>query len=58
MSATNLWTVSDYSGLDPEFSTRGNAFGEAQNGSQLGAGTDDGNIPQPRMFQVGVSTSF
>ena len=58
VSATNLWTLSDYSGLDPEFSTRGDAFNGSQNGSQLGAGTDDGNIPQPRMFQIGVSTSF
>ena len=54
----NLWTSTKYSGLDPEFSTRGDAFNGSQNGSQLGAGTDDGNIPQPRMFQIGVSTSF
>jgi TonB-linked SusC/RagA family outer membrane protein len=58
VSATNLWTVTGYSGLDPEFTTRGNSFNQASNGSQLGAGTDDGNIPQPRMFQIGVSTSF
>ena len=58
LSATNLWTRTDYSGLDPEFQTRGNAFNQANNGSQLGAGTDDGNVPQPRMFQIGVSTSF
>jgi TonB-linked SusC/RagA family outer membrane protein len=58
VSATNLWTVTGYSGLDPEFSTRGNAFNQANNQSQLTAGTDDANIPQPRMFQIGVSTSF
>jgi TonB-dependent starch-binding outer membrane protein SusC len=58
VSASNLWTLTDYSGLDPEFTTRGNAFNQANNQSQLGAGTDDGNIPQPRMFQIGVSTSF
>ena len=58
LSATNLWTHSSYSGLDPEFQTRGNAFNQANNGSQLGAGTDDGNVPQPRMFQIGLSTSF
>lgn len=58
VSATNLWTRTDYSGLDPEFSSRGNAFNAAQNHSQLRAGTDDGNVPQPRMFQIGVSTSF
>ena len=58
ISATNLWTLTGYSGLDPEFSTRGSAFNQSNNGSQLGAGTDDGNVPQPRMFQIGVSTSF
>jgi len=58
LSATNLWTLTDYSGLDPEFTSRGNAFNEARNQSQLGAGTDDGNVPQPRIFQIGVSTTF
>lgn len=58
LSATNLWTLTDYSGLDPEFTSRGNAFNAAQNQSQLSAGTDDGNVPQPRMFQIGVSTTF
>jgi TonB-linked SusC/RagA family outer membrane protein len=58
VSASNLWTLTDYTGLDPEFTTRGNAFNAANNQSQLGAGTDDGNVPQPRMFQIGVSTTF
>ena len=58
LSATNLWTVTDYSGLDPEFTSRGNAFNAANNQSQLGSGTDDGNVPQPRMFQIGISTTF
>jgi TonB-dependent starch-binding outer membrane protein SusC len=58
VSGTNLFTRTNYSGLDPEFTTRGNAFDGANNQSQLSAGTDDGNIPQPRMFQVGISTSF
>jgi TonB-dependent starch-binding outer membrane protein SusC len=58
LSATNLLTFTGYSGLDPEFTSRGNAFGEANNQSQLSAGTDDGNVPQPRMFQIGISTSF
>ncbi|HEV2125146.1 MAG TPA: SusC/RagA family TonB-linked outer membrane protein, partial [Chloroflexota bacterium] len=60
VSATNLWTLTDYSGLDPEFSSTppGSAFGNANNQSQLQAGTDFGNIPQPRMFQIGVTTTF
>ncbi|HEX8905630.1 MAG TPA: SusC/RagA family TonB-linked outer membrane protein, partial [Longimicrobiaceae bacterium] len=62
VSATNLFTLTGYSGLDPEFGAAGSntAYGNfyAVNGSQLQAGTDFGNIPQPRMFQVGVSTTF
>ncbi len=58
VSATNLWTVTGYSGLDPEFTSRGNAYNQSNNGSQTSAGTDDGNVPQPRMFQIGISTSF
>ena len=58
LSATNLWTLTDYSGLDPEFTSRGNAFNAANNQSQLASGTDDGNVPQPRMFQIGITTTF
>jgi outer membrane receptor protein involved in Fe transport len=62
VSATNLFTITPYSGLDPEFGAAGanTAYGNfyAVNGSALQAGTDFGNIPQPRMFQFGLSTSF
>ncbi|HET8654554.1 MAG TPA: TonB-dependent receptor [Longimicrobiaceae bacterium] len=65
VSGTNLWTLTNYKGIDPEFTTAGSSYGTvlsggygSQNGSQLGARTDTGNVPQPRMFQVGLSTTF
>ncbi len=53
VTATNLLTITPYSGPDPEvFNPR------AGNGSQLEAGTDLGNIPQVKMFQLGIQASF
>jgi TonB-linked SusC/RagA family outer membrane protein len=44
VSATNLWTLTSYRGLDPEVS--------AQSADQNTAGYDWATIPQPRTFQV------
>ena len=57
VSGTNLFTITPYRGLDPEFSTSID-FGRSNAASQLAAGTDTGNLPQPRMWQIGLSTSF
>lgn len=51
-SASNLFTITEYSGLDPEVMTYRN------NATQTGAGTDEGNIPQPVTFMGGVQLSF
>jgi len=52
-TATNLLTITKYTGPDPEvFNAR------ESSGSQLRAGTDFGNIPQVRMFQLGVQARF
>ena len=57
VSATNLFTLTPYSGLDPEFTTSID-YSRSRNGIQQQAGTDRGNTPLPRTFQVGVTTSF
>src|SRR5690625_367274 len=44
LSATNLWTLTNYSGPDPEVS--------AQSSNQNTAGYDWATVPQPRTFQV------
>jgi TonB-dependent starch-binding outer membrane protein SusC len=57
VAATNLFTVTPYNGLDPEFTTSVD-YTRSRNDQQQQAGTDRGFIPQPRIFQLGVSTSF
>jgi hypothetical protein len=47
-SATNLFTFTNYSGLDPEIGTRGT----------LEIGIDRGFYPSPRIFQMGLSATF
>ena len=52
VAATNLFRITKYSGLDPEVVSYGNAS------SQLYAGTDPSNMPQPVTIQVGANLSF
>ncbi len=55
VSATNLATFTNYTGLDPEV-TRGFSF---QKGEQpLASGQDDGFTPAPRIVQFGARVSF
>ncbi|MBO0933870.1 SusC/RagA family TonB-linked outer membrane protein [Fibrella aquatilis] len=52
MAATNLFRITKYQGLDPEVVSFGNPA------SQLFAGTDPGNIPQPVTVQLGANLTF
>ncbi|WP_460905708.1 SusC/RagA family TonB-linked outer membrane protein [Spirosoma areae] len=52
VAATNLFRITKYSGLDPEVVTYG------QPSSQLFAGSDAGNIPQPVTVQLGANLTF
>ncbi len=52
VAASNLFVITDYTGLDPEVMS----FGQAA--FQTGAGTDRGSTPQPRTFQVGFQFNF
>jgi TonB-linked SusC/RagA family outer membrane protein len=47
---TNLFTISNYSGLDPEVSS--------QSGNQNTAGYDWATVPQPRTVQFGLNVTF
>ncbi|MCY4216704.1 MAG: TonB-dependent receptor [Flavobacteriaceae bacterium] len=49
VSGHNLWTLTDYSGFDPEVSTHG---------SGLTAGVDYGSYPRARTFVTGLSMTF
>jgi TonB-linked SusC/RagA family outer membrane protein len=57
VSGTNLFTLSSYDGLDPEFTTSID-YARSRNDLQLEAGTDTGNLPLPRIIQIGASTVF
>ncbi|NJO92319.1 MAG: TonB-dependent receptor [Chloroflexia bacterium] len=47
-TATNLFTITNYSGMDPEIGSW----------DPLSAGIDDGYYPQPRVFTFGVNLSL
>ncbi len=55
VSAQNLWTWTDYSGLDPEIGVVGWKDGQP-NGLELGI--DKGFYPQARTFKTGISVTF
>ncbi|SIT94025.1 SusC/RagA family TonB-linked outer membrane protein [Pontibacter indicus] len=50
VSGTNLWTLTNYSGLDPEVNVAGN--------NQNVRGIDHAVVPQPRSFQAGLNVTF
>ncbi|MGB3617634.1 MAG: TonB-dependent receptor, partial [Catalinimonas sp.] len=52
VAASNLFVITEYTGLDPEVVSFGS------DSRQIEAGTDGGNIPQPRTFQAGVQVQF
>ncbi|MFL9485652.1 SusC/RagA family TonB-linked outer membrane protein [Chitinophagaceae bacterium LWZ2-11] len=50
VQAANLWTITKYSGLDPEVNS--------QSSSQNTPGFDWATVPQPRTLQVGLNVTF
>ena len=47
-SANNLFTLTKYTGLDPEIGTRGT----------LEIGIDRGFYPSPRIYNLGINVTF
>jgi TonB-dependent starch-binding outer membrane protein SusC len=60
IQAQNLFTVTEYTGLDPEITTqevgRGNYRDARSDANSLGV--DYGNFPTPRILSVGVNVTF
>ncbi len=55
LSATNLFTITDYTGYYPEVGRNG----RSSNGRAiLNTGIDEGAYPTPRTFQLGVQVAF
>ncbi|MFD1469123.1 SusC/RagA family TonB-linked outer membrane protein [Hymenobacter caeli] len=51
-SVDNAFTITKYTGLDPEISTTG------YYGNALAYGVDNGNYPQPRTYRLGLNVQF
>ncbi len=58
VSAQNLLTVTDYSGLDPEIQANTNDTRGFDVASDLAIGIDWGTVPAPRTFLVGMNLNF
>ena len=59
VAAQNLFTITKYTGYDPEISTQTN--GGVNGGASdyiFNRGIDDGQIPQPRTFLAGIQVGF
>jgi hypothetical protein len=52
LQGTNLFTITDYSGLDPEIGSEGGG------GSDVAFGVDEGNYPTVKQFTVGLNLGF
>ncbi len=62
VSATNLFTITDYTGYYPEVG-RNNRGGTSSNPGDVGTkifntGVDEGSYPTPRTYQLGLQVSF
>ncbi len=58
VSAQNLLTITDYSGLDPEIQANTNDTRGYDVSSDLAVGIDWGTVPAPRTFLVGMNLNF
>ena len=60
VSAQNLLTITNYSGLDPEIGLYNpdGLFSSSATGDNAGIGIDYGNYPSPKSFVAGIQVSF
>ena len=58
ISAQNLFTITDYSGLDPEIQANANDTRGYDVSSDLAVGIDWGTVPAPRIILVGMNLNF
>jgi TonB-linked SusC/RagA family outer membrane protein len=55
-SGANLFTITKYSGVDPEIGT--SSENDSKSGAQTAYGIDDGSYPSQRTFLLGVNLHF
>jgi hypothetical protein len=56
VSGSNLFTITNYSGLDPEVNTRGSDSGGVAN--RLWIGIDQNGYPNAKVYAAGLKLSF
>jgi len=52
LQAQNLFTITKYSGVDPEVTSVGSTPGSTV------LGVDQGNYPNSKMYQIGINFGF
>lgn len=55
VTSQNLFTITDYSGMDPEIGSDG---GTGDDGYSWASGIDNGFYPSPRTYLVGLNLKF
>lgn len=58
LSAQNLFTITNYPGLDPEMYESNNLEGENVQSADLAAGIDWGTYPLPKIYTIGFNIHF
>ncbi|MBC7888549.1 MAG: hypothetical protein H7Z13_11770, partial [Ferruginibacter sp.] len=59
ISASNLLTITDYKGFDPEIGVNSTGYGDVFSANRdLQLGIDRGVYPQPRMLLFGINVTF
>jgi hypothetical protein len=59
VSASNLLTITDYKGFDPEIGVNSTGYGDVFGTNRdLQLGIDRGVYPQPRMLLFGFNVTF
>jgi len=57
-SSQNLFTITNYNGLDPEIQANTNDTKGYDVSSDLAVGIDWGTVPAPRTFLIGMNLNF
>lgn len=58
ISAQNLFTITNYSGVDPEVSAPSDGVGAKSGSADIDAGVDNGLFPISKMYTVGLNIKF
>ncbi|MCG8322872.1 MAG: TonB-dependent receptor, partial [Cytophagales bacterium] len=58
IAGQNLFTITDYSGLDPEITVGSTFNSDLASDAPIVNGNDSGRTPAPRVFQIGIQATL